>query len=418
MRQQGFEFRVGETTEQWKGRTEPAREAIRNLQVGSAEARSQIAALVRAPNDLSILTSYLHAVESSFIEQPIDTARSLSMLPAEQCQETSQESLSRTIDALGQATNAGIGTSRLLLPNSVEKPRGLVSFVKVRHAGSSGMTPEAIRVNADLFLLLHTLARHKNEPVFLEGPPQNQVNKIMSFQQDSTVFIPNTSIPLFSFQGQAHLCADRDALIGTIAERDKKRYGAFDQLFLHTQYPLCDGVESNQSYNHTIQQIQESAGIGALRPYEQLITRIFSQGHTIGATRQKPRRIFLSKIPGQMPQPPNVDWYPLDTLIEATEKYLHARKIWAAMHERREGEIVNRMRESVAKGKVPHVFFGASHTPGVLERCRKEGFAVLLTTPHSLNDEVDDGSTFADERNATFAFIRDRVLPEFRSWNA
>lgn len=366
----------------------------------------------RNPNDQTIYHNYLRSIDERFRKFHVPHTSKLKLETQEGAMEQTAALRERAATSLLQAQQSGVSRTLLLLPQT-GTPKGVVSFIQQRHADPETLllNREAQHVNAELFLLARILLNNGSDQLFTEGPSYD-AEKTFSFQSDESILIPGTTTPLFSPEGQKLLEGNRLLLDQTIKHRAEIGMGAFDQILLYQE--SIHGVESLVSHNQTHEDMK-NAKINILRSVEQVFQRIFIDNEQVGLLKGPPAAIMLAKVPGETPTPKNSDGWSLDTIIRNIHTYLAGQKIWAAMHERREAEVLERMKECVKRGEIPHVIFGAGHTHAVLERCAEEQFAVLMTSPTSLQYYAQP-NMYADERNPQYTYIEQKILPAMEAW--
>ncbi len=340
----------------------------------------------------------------------------VNLAPEQQWKPITVETQIKAMEALSEAQGKGYSRTMLLSPGDMT-PRGIVSLIGQRHFDMfARLSDQAVRVNAELFCIFHTLLTHGNSDTFSEGPPYNF--DFSPMQADLSLVIPGTKTPIFSQEGQQLLSQNRLLLEQTIrTNAPAKKASAFDQLFWHKLNPKHHGVEKEDSHTKTTDAFESLArGKYCLQPYDALLQRIFVSREQVRVSGDNPRILTIGGSPG-LTLLHGSKSYDIAKLRALVEKRLHSFHEWHEHNERREEELVDRMEETLAEGHVPHVVFGAAHTLTLLEKFLEKNYAVLLTQPASLTLSAP-ADHFLDERNFFYIFLKDIVLPTFQQWEA
>lgn len=304
--------------------------------------------------------------------------------------------LAPLIGLLEQARQNNVATSRLLLP---ESPQGIAVVVEWLHENPKGENrAEFVAVQRRLFLLSHMLRKARcAADMFVEGPPYD-----FAYPQPQTVHVPGTAVPVYSDHGQELLVQDPARIDALIGEGGALSGRSFMECLWHEQFATLHGIEREDSHRKTRKEVSCLADLTVLTREDLLLIQGLLEAKT-GFTRTAPKVCLHGAYS-----------IPLPELITKCERYCAAVEVFTHMHERRNGEILARIQETIRTG-IPKIFCGRFHSVALRMLCGEQHIGLILTVPTS-SPEIDDSYFHlrADARNQNYHIVKN-IIPQLKA---
>ncbi len=405
------QFLPGESVAEWDRRLNRLRRHEQEVVAGqayfTAEQLRSVLGLGEAQEDFSLryprLADYHASIDARFqrsVGPDIETAL-LALLPLLPPEQRANAALSTHL--LLEANRQRQIGSMLCVPTE-QSPRGLVSYTRFIHANTvtKTLTPAAVEANADFFPLLHAL---KEQDVYLESPPYDAAGYFAKQSADQCI-IPGSQTRIYSAAGQERLLHDRAALCTVLSQT----HAPFDRLFWHQQSTTIHGIQPGPDHLLTQEWVRrEYAKMSAINPYTQPLDLLYNKGMRAG---------LAGKILIISPPTSNaVLWQgDLPRMIQDLTDFCTTTEDYARLNRRRERQVIERMSESLAQGRTPHVFFGAEHAYEVMRRCADQGWAVMLNVATSMPRRDAEIGFYANAWNPQYNILTKEVLPTIQTW--
>ena len=299
------------------------------------------------------------------------------------------------LDALRKGVDTNTCSVRFLVPREA---RGIAVLLQWKHQlqTDGSVTADVPRTNGHLFRLWHLLRQNNaDHHLFIEGPPYE-----CRYIQDQQQLIPETTLPIFSDQGQQYLI-DHPAVLQDVLTQHR---WTFEQAVWHKEDTTYHGIEKPAMHQRSMNFLQQH--LRALEGIDTLTKRIIN-GMLAGSvlyTRTQPRNVLFENRE-----------YPLESIIQKCQQYCDAIHALEQSNKEREDEIVDRMEETIVVGEIPKVSVGISHGFAIRKKCAERSLAVCVVTPEGLMLEPTDYFDFKPCPENQAYHIANHILPQLRA---